>query len=73
MRSIGSLLMLLICVVPVYAQQPEQTLPTNTAIPSLMLFTLVAALAVAVGAFLYFLRKRSNRAAASRALNPADD
>lgn len=39
-------------------------------ISTLMLFTLVAALIIAIGLFAWFLRKRSNRAAADRALNP---
>ena len=50
------------------AQQPEQNVPTD-----LMLFTLGAVLLVAVLAFAYFLRRRSNRAAAGRALNPNND
>jgi hypothetical protein len=54
------------------AQDAGQTLPAETAIPTLMFFTLVAGLAVAVGAFVYFLRKRSNRAAAARALGGDD-
>lgn len=41
-------------------------------VSTLMFFTLGAALLLAVGAFLWFLRKRSNRAAAERALNPND-
>lgn len=39
-------------------------------ISSLMFFTLGAPLVLAVGALFWFLRKRSNRAAADRALNP---
>jgi hypothetical protein len=39
-------------------------------ISTLMLFTLVAALIIAIGLFAWFLRKRSNRDAADRALNP---
>jgi hypothetical protein len=35
-----------------------------------MFFTLFAALAIGVGAMLWFLRRRSNRDAANRALNP---
>lgn len=45
------------------AQQPTQPLTDNEAIPALMFFTLFAGLAVGVGALLWFLRKRSNRAA----------
>ena len=36
----------------------------------LMFFTLGGAALIAVGLFLWFLRKRSNRVAADRALNP---
>lgn len=54
-------------------EPPGQTLPTDTAIPSLMFFTLIAALVIGVGAFAYFLRKRSNRAAAERALDIKDN
>lgn len=39
-------------------------------ISTLMFFTIGAALAIAVGAFVFFLRSRSNRAAAERALDP---
>jgi|tagenome__1003787_1003787.scaffolds.fasta_scaffold20185812_1 hypothetical protein len=63
----------IICISTAIAQQPEQNLPSNTAIPSLMLFTLIGALVVALGAFAYFLRKRSNRAAASRAFSSDTD
>lgn len=38
----------------------------------LMFFTLGAALLIAVVAMLYFLRSRSNRAAADRVFNPKD-
>jgi heme/copper-type cytochrome/quinol oxidase subunit 2 len=36
----------------------------------LMFFTLGAVLLIAIGAFVWFLRKRSNREAAERALDP---
>lgn len=39
-------------------------------VSALMFFTLGAALLLAIGSFGWFLRKRSNRAAADRALNP---
>lgn len=39
-------------------------------ISTLMFFTIGAALAIAIGAFVFFLRSRSNRAAAERALDP---
>lgn len=38
----------------------------------LMFFTLGAALLIAIVAMLYFLRSRSNRAAADRVFNPKD-
>ena len=38
----------------------------------LMFFTLGAALLIAIVAMLYFLRRRSNRAAADRVFNPKD-
>ncbi len=34
---------------------------TSSLIPSLFLFTLVAVLVIAVGGYVYFMRKRSNR------------
>lgn len=39
-------------------------------ISMLMFFTLGGAVLIAAGLFMWFLRKRSNRAAADRALNP---
>jgi hypothetical protein len=45
-----------------------QSLATGTAIPMLMFFTLGSVLLIAIGSFVMFLRKRSNRGAASRAL-----
>jgi hypothetical protein len=36
----------------------------------LMFFTLGAVLLLAIGSFMWFLRKKSNRAAADRALDP---
>jgi hypothetical protein len=39
-------------------------------VSTLMFFTLGAALMLAVGLFAWFLRKKSNRAAAERALDP---
>lgn len=54
---------------PSVAQQSrDSNLSTDQAIPSLMFFTLGAVLLIAVGAFVYFLRKRSNREATERAL-----
>jgi hypothetical protein len=45
----------------------------NTALLSgLNLFTLVSVLLIAVGSFVYFLRKRKNREAASHALGLDD-
>jgi hypothetical protein len=45
------------------AQQPTQPLADDQAIPALMFFTLFAGLAIGIGGLLWFLRKRSNRAA----------
>lgn len=56
-----------------FAQQDGQQIATDTAIPSLMFFTLGAALIVAVGGFLYFLRKRSNQEATARGLGMNDE
>lgn len=39
-------------------------------ISTLMFFTFAAALVIAIGALVFFLRSRSNRAAAERALDP---
>ena len=50
------------------AQQPGQKVPDDQAIPGLMFFTLLAALAIGIGGLLYFLRKRSNRDAMKKAL-----
>ena len=47
----------------------KQNLPTDQAVPSLMFFTLGAGLFVAIGAFVMFLRKRSNREATKRGLD----
>jgi hypothetical protein len=44
-----------------FAQEPGQQVPDDQAIPSLMFFTLFAALAIGIGGLMYFLRKRSNR------------
>lgn len=58
----------LLAATPALAQQADQTLPADQAIPSLMFFTLIAALGVGIGALLYFLRKRSNREAMERVI-----
>jgi hypothetical protein len=50
--------------------QPAQPAPTDAPVPDLMFFTLGAVLIIAIGAFVMFLRKRSNREATDRALNP---
>jgi nitrate reductase gamma subunit len=55
-----------------WAQEPGQTLPTDQAIPSLMFFTLFAGLAIAIGALIFFLRRRSNRRAMERVLTDND-
>lgn len=49
-----------------WAQQADQNFPTDQAIPSLMFFTLGAALLIGIGGLIYFLRRRSNRAAMER-------
>lgn len=54
-----------------FAQSPPPPAEVHgEPLSSLMFFTLGAALLLAVGGFLWFLRKRSNRDAADRALNP---
>lgn len=40
---------------------------TDQLTPSLMLFTLVAVLVIAIGSFAWFLRKRRNRELATKA------
>ena len=56
-----------------WAQEPAgQTLSTDQAIPGLMFFTLFAGLAIAVGSLIFFLRRRSNRAAMERVLTDND-
>ncbi len=47
----------------------QDNVPVDTAISALMFFTIGAALAVAIGGFVFFLRKRSNREGADRVLN----
>lgn len=46
---------------------------TSSLLPFLSLLTLVAVLVILIGSFVYFLRKRRNRAAASHALGIEDD
>jgi hypothetical protein len=56
---------------PALAQNPPPPAEVQgEPISTLMLFTLFGALLVGIGLFAWFLRKRSNRAAADRALNP---
>lgn len=43
-----------------------------TLLPSLNLVTLISVLALLIGSFVYFLRKRRNREAAARALSIDD-
>ena len=50
-----------------------QTIPSETAIPALMFFTLGAGLFVALASFAYFLRKRSNRDATVKGLGLGED
>lgn len=51
-------------------QTRDQTVPTDTALPSLMFFTFGIALVIGLGLLALLLRKRSNRAALDRTLNP---
>jgi heme/copper-type cytochrome/quinol oxidase subunit 2 len=58
---------------PVFAQDAQPPAPAEVRgepISSLMFFTLGIVLVIAIGSFVWFLRKRSNRAAADRVLNP---
>jgi hypothetical protein len=49
---------------------PPAASGTADPVSGLMFFTLGIVLLAAVGSFLWFLRKKSNRAAADRVLNP---
>lgn len=49
---------------------PQQTAPTDAAIPSLMFFTLGVGLILALGVLALFLSNRSNREATNRVVNP---
>ena len=70
MRTLPLIVAAILISFPAFAQDSTTggNLPTNTAIPGLMLFTIGAVLVVAVIAFAVFLRKRSNRDATRRAL-----
>lgn len=46
---------------------------STTLLPSLSLMTLVVVLLILIGSFAYFLRRRRNRDAASRALGIDDN
>jgi nitrate reductase gamma subunit len=54
------------------AQVPPAAGPTDAPVPSLMFFTLGAVLLILIGAFVMFLRRRSNRDVAAKVLNPND-
>ncbi len=54
------------------AQTPPVVDGTAAPVPSLMFFTLGSALVILVVAFVMFLRKRSNRDATIKVLNPND-
>jgi hypothetical protein len=69
MRQIPFLTALLLMPAWAFAQEPAQQIPTDEAIPGLMFFTLFAALGIGIAGLIYFLRKRSNRAAMRRTLN----
>jgi hypothetical protein len=71
MRWATPILLLISLATPALAQNaPPPAEVQGEPISALMFFTLGGAALVAVGLFLWFLRKRSNRAAADRALNP---
>ena len=56
---------------PAFAQDaPAPAEVHGEPISGLMFFTLGIALLIAIGSFAWFLRKRSNRQAADKALNP---
>lgn len=66
-RSLATSFMFLIPFAAL-AQQSEEQLSTDEAVPALMLFTLGAGLVVAIGLLVWFLRSRSNRAAMKRVM-----
>lgn len=58
---------------PAFAQDTKPPAPAEVhgePISTLMFFTLGIVLVIAIGAFAWFLRSRSNRKATDRALNP---
>lgn len=54
------------------AQTPPTAEVAGEPVSTLMFFTLGAVLLLAIGSFIWFLRKRSNREAADRALDPSN-
>jgi len=68
MRAFSVALISLVLTGAAWAQQAGDTLPADQVIPGLMFFTLFAVLAIAIGALVYFLRRRSNREAMKRVI-----
>jgi hypothetical protein len=70
-KYLSSLLAYLVLATSAFAQAPPPPAEVQgEPVSWLMFFTLGIALLIAVGSFAWFLRKRSNRDAADRALNP---
>jgi hypothetical protein len=73
MKAILSLISMFCMSVAAYAQDTNPPAPAASPgepVSMLMFFTLGAVLLIAIGAFAWFLRSRSNRDAADRAMNP---
>lgn len=71
MRWIAQSLLPIVLATTALAQEaPAPAEVQGEPISILMFFTLGVAVVIAIGLFAWFLRKRSNRAAADRALNP---
>ncbi|RUO98605.1 hypothetical protein [Hyphomicrobium sp.] len=74
MRAISHLALIgLSIAAPAYAQDTAPPAPAEVhgePISVLMFFTIGIVLLIAIGSFAWFLRKRSNRSAADKALNP---
>jgi hypothetical protein len=67
MRAAIALPFVLLCS-SALAQQPGQQVADDQATPGLIFFTLIAALAVATGAHMLFLSRRSSRAAMKKVI-----
>lgn len=76
MRRLSTAAATLLAPFQAFAQSPTPPAPPEVGagepVSTLMFFTLGAGLGIAVVALLWFLRRRSNRDAASKALNPND-